>query len=151
MAASLETRVALGDVTARYAQAVDRHDRDALTALFTVDAVLVQPPALLRRNQDAELHGNAEIAAGVLTAVAHLRATRHLIGQQVIDTSDGDTASAETYCTAHHIYARGDDVRDNTIAIRYRDTFRRDEDGWRIARRELQVDFTDDRPVTQPG
>ncbi|MEO9221477.1 MAG: nuclear transport factor 2 family protein, partial [Mycobacteriaceae bacterium] len=97
------------------------------------------------------LHGNAQIAAGVLAAVAHLRATRHNLGQQVIDASDGDTASAETSCTAHHLYAHGGDVRDNALAIRYRDAFRRDEGGWRIARRELQIDFADDRPVTQPG
>ena len=151
MVASLETKLALSDVTARYAQAVDRRNQDVLAALFTADAVLIQPPALVRPNRDAELRGNAEIAAGLVAAVAHLRATHHVVGQQIIAASDRDTASAETYCTAHHIYARRDDIRDHSIAIRYQDTFRRDESGWRIARRELQIDFAEDRPVTQPG
>ncbi len=37
------------------------------------------------------------------------------------------------------------------MSIRYLDDFRRDDDGvWRIAKRRLAVDWTDDRPLPTP-
>lgn len=151
MTGPLETRLALAEVAARYAQAVDRRRRADLVALFTTDAVLVQPPALVRRGKNAELAGNETIATGLLAAVGHLHATHHVVGQQVVETCERDSAIAETYCMAHHLYTHGDGLRDNSLAIRYRDEFRLEAGQWRIARRELVVDFAEDRAVTQPG
>ena len=54
------------------------------------------------------------------------------------------------YCLAHHLYRSGDGMRDSAITLRYRDAYRREDDRWRIARRELIVDIVDDRPVTVP-
>ncbi|GAA4482171.1 nuclear transport factor 2 family protein [Rhodococcus olei] len=138
------------DLAGRYAVAVDDRDAAALTALFTGDAEFVQPPALTRGAGEVVTVGADAIIEVVLGGTAHLHATHHAVHQRVVDV-DGDTATGRVYCLAHHLY-RGRDggLRDNAIAIRYRDTYRRVDGRWLIARRELAVDFAEDRAVTVP-
>lgn len=137
------------DLAGRYAVAVDDRDPAAVAALFTTDARFVQPPALTRGDEKVTVGADA-IASAVLDATAHLLSTHHAVHQVVVDV-DGDTASGVVYCLAHHLYrGRDGQVRDSAIAIRYRDTYRREGGRWLIARRALTVDFTDDHPVTVP-
>ncbi|MDH6676952.1 ketosteroid isomerase-like protein [Rhodococcus sp. LBL1] len=150
MTRELADRLALSDLVAQYAIAVDRRDELALAALFTDDARVVQPAGLVRRGKEPVLDGAPSIVAGVLGAVAHLHSTRHVVSQQIADPA-GDTARGEVYCEAHHVYAVEDGHRDYVVAIRYEDEYRRDAGAWRIARRELFVDFTHDRPVDLLG
>ncbi|MFC4604006.1 nuclear transport factor 2 family protein [Rhodococcus kronopolitis] len=147
----MNDRMALADLAGRYAAAVDGRDAAGLTALLAPDAELVQPPALVRRGQDAVVTGAEAIVATVLGATAHLLSTHHAVHQQVLDV-DGDTAAGQTYCTAHHVYRDRDGaLRDNALAIRYQDRYRRVGGRWLLARRELVVDFGSDNPVTVPG
>ncbi|ALR10372.1 hypothetical protein MYCSP_01605 [Mycobacteroides saopaulense] len=141
-----DDRLAIQDLVARYASAADRRDVDALVALFSADAELVRPPALLRKGDAAALQGREAIADSIVTALKPLHATYHLIGQQTAEV-DGDTASGEVYCMAHHIYLRGDEYRDNTMAVRYLDDYERGPAGWVFTRREPVVVFSEDRPV----
>lgn len=141
-----DDRLAIQDLVARYARAADRRDVDTLVALFSADAELVRPPALLRKGDAAALQGREAIADSIVTALKPLHATYHLIGQQTADV-DGDTASGEVYCMAHHIYLRGDEYRDNTMAVRYLDDYERGPAGWVFTRREPVVVFSEDRPV----
>ncbi|OHT83203.1 nuclear transport factor 2 family protein [Mycobacteroides saopaulense] len=141
-----DDRLAIQDLVARYASAADRRDVDALVALFSADAELVRPPALLRKGDAAALQGREAIADSIVTALKPLHATYHLIGQQTADVN-GDTASGEVYCMAHHIYLRGDEYRDNTMAVRYLDDYERGPAGWVFTRREPMVVFSEDRPV----
>ncbi|MBB4856439.1 ketosteroid isomerase-like protein [Mycobacteroides chelonae] len=141
-----DDRLAIQDLVARYARAADRRDIDALVALFSADAELVRPPALLREGDAAALQGCEAIADSIVTALKPLHATYHLIGQQTADV-DGDTARGEVYCMAHHIYLRGDEYRDNTMAVRYLDDYERGPAGWVFTRREPVVVFSEDRPV----
>ncbi|MFZ2530065.1 MAG: nuclear transport factor 2 family protein [Rhodococcus sp. (in: high G+C Gram-positive bacteria)] len=138
------------DLAGRYALAVDERDAVALAALFTADAEFVQPPAITRGAGEIVTVGSDAIAAVVLDSTAHLHRTRHDVYQQVID-NDGDTATGHVYCTAHHLYRGRNGMRDNAIAIRYHDTYRRVDGRWSIARRVLAVDFVDDRAITVPG
>ncbi|MFD4295299.1 nuclear transport factor 2 family protein [Rhodococcus sp. NPDC058532] len=137
------------DLAGRYAVAVDDRDAAALAALFTVDAALVQPPALTRGAGKVVAAGVDAIVAAVLDGTAHLHATRHDVHQSVVDV-DGDTATGRAYCLAHHLYRGRDGMRDNAIAIRYLDRYRRVDGRWLIARRELVVDYAEDRVVTVP-
>lgn len=148
--AALADRLALADLAGRYAAAVDARDAAALTELFTPDAVLVQPPALVRRGRGAEVSGAEAVVAAVLGATAHLHSTHHAVGQQVLDVGE-DTATGQTYCLAHHVYAGKDGFRDNSLALRYQDEYRRVDGRWLLARRRLVVDFAEDRAVTVPG
>lgn len=150
MSRELADRLALSDLVAQYAIAVDRRDALALTALFTPDARLVQPAGLVRRGKDPVLDGADAIVSGILGAVAHLHSTRHVVSQQLADPA-GDSARGEAYCEAHHVYATENGHRDYLVAIRYLDEYRRTDGVWQIARRELVVDFTSDRPVDLLG
>jgi ketosteroid isomerase-like protein len=143
-------RLDLADLVGRYAAAVDSRDTAALAGLFTTDAEFVQPAPLVRRGQSPTVAGPERIAATLLGAVGHLHSTHHAVGQQVL-TVDGDAADGVVYCQAHHIYRVEDGFRDNSLAIRYRDSYRRMDGRWLVARRELTVDFAEDRPVTVPG
>lgn len=138
------------DLAGRYAIAVDERDPAALTALFTVDAEFVQPPTLTRGAGEVVTVGADAITEAILGAVAHLIGTHHAVHQVVVDVA-GDTSTGVVYCQAHHLY-RDRDGRghDHAVTIRYRDTYRRVGGRWLIARRELVVDFTEDRSVTLP-
>ncbi|OHU78678.1 nuclear transport factor 2 family protein [Mycobacteroides chelonae] len=141
-----DDRLAIQDLVARYASAADRRDLDALVALFAAEAEFVRPPALLRKGDTALLTGRQAIADSIVTALKPLHATYHLIGQQTADIN-GDTATGEVYCMAHHIYLRGEEYRDNAMAARYLDTYERGPAGWLFTRREPVVVFSEDRPV----
>ncbi|WP_068157092.1 nuclear transport factor 2 family protein [Rhodococcus phenolicus] len=138
------------ELAARYAVAVDDRDAAALTDLFTADAEFVQPPAITRGAGEIVTVGAAAIAGVVLKSTAHLHGTRHEVHQQVVDI-DGDTATGRVYCTAHHLYRGRDGMRNNALAVRYRDTYRLIDDQWLIARRELAVDYAEDIAVTVPS
>lgn len=134
-----------------YAYAVDQRDQPMLAALLTPDAALIRPASMVGKGEHGALSG-VGLPAEILAAVAHLRATRHVVGQQVL-LGAGTTTSvqAETYCTAHHVYAKGDGFRDNRLHIRYTDTFVRQDGRWWISQRQLNVDFIEDVPVLVPG
>ena len=144
-------RVALTDLAARYAQAVDRRNPTALAALFTEDARFVLPPALNGTDAPTEIQGNTVVASSVVDAVSHLHSTRHIVQQQVLDSDSATTAHGEAYCSAHHIYPRGDGYRNNRIEIRYQDSFEKVDGSWFFSRRELVVDFAEDVPVILLG
>lgn len=138
------------DLAGRYALAVDERDRVALASLFTLDAEFVQPPAVTRSTENAVTVGAGAIVAVVLDGTAHLHATHHAVHQQVLDV-EGDSATGTVYCLAHHLYRGRDGMRDNAFAIRYRDEYKRVKGSWKIARRELVVDYIEDHAVTVPG
>ena len=141
-------RIDVTALAARYARAVDRADTGSLASLFTPDASVILPPGLSGSDAPRELQGNQEVARAVISALAHLHATRHVVYQQTVELTGTGTAGGETYCTAHHIYSRGSAHRDNRIAIRYQETFTKLDHVWLFSRRELVVDFAEDVPVT---
>jgi ketosteroid isomerase-like protein len=144
-------RVALTDLAARYAQAVDRRNTTALAALFTDDVAFVLPPALNGTDTPTEIRGNSVVSSSVVDAVSHLHSTRHIVEQQILDLDSPTTAHGEAYCSAHHIYPRGEGHRDNRIEIRYQDSFEKVDGTWLFSRRELVVDFAEDVPVILLG
>jgi SnoaL-like domain len=71
--------------------------------------------------------------------------TTHFNGQSTI-TLDGDRATGESYCLAHHLLA-GEHGRSLILmSIRYRDRFTKDEGAWYFAERKRIIDWTDTRP-----
>lgn len=87
----------------------------------------------------------------MVDAVSHLHSTRHIVEQQILDLDGPTTAHGEAYCSAHHIYPRGEGHRDNRIEIRYQDSFEKIDGTWLFSRRELVVDFAEDVPVILLG
>jgi hypothetical protein len=68
----------------------------------------------------------------------------HFNGQSTI-TLDGDRATGETYCIAHHLYTEGDERKLMLAFLRYGDTFVRVDGAWRFAERNLYVDWVESR------
>lgn len=144
--ADLLDRAALRELVDAYASGADRRDpvgqaavfaEDGQVRLFTADPTVSEPVDTIT--------GRAALAATFSGLVAQYDATTYLNGQSVLAV-DGDTATGETYCLAHHLLHRDGARRLLVMAIRYLDRFARTPDGWRIARRDLVFDWTDERP-----
>src|SRR3954451_25361062 len=76
-------------------------------------------------------------------------ATMHFNGQSTI-ALDGDRATGESYCIAHHLFTADGERRLMVAFLRYRDTFVKRGGNWRFGERELYVDWTETRP-SRPG
>jgi hypothetical protein len=131
---------AIVDLTIRYAWAIDERRYGDLRHVFTPDAW-----ALLG---GTECDGREAIIDRIDRALTRLDASQHLLGNhQVTVAPDGATATARCSFQAQHL-KRGTLGGDNVIiAGRYEDELRRTDDGWRITRRHLIVDWTDGNPA----
>jgi len=117
----------------RYAQAVDRRDADALTALFTPDGALEGSGVVSR--------GREQIGKIPPMMKRRYDKTYHTLFNQFVAV-DGDAATGEVYSMAHHLN-RQEDGRtcDLVMAITYRDRYVRTADGWRFAHRGIELQW----------
>ena len=143
--AAVSDRLALLDVADAYARFADRIDAESLGGLFVEDGVL----RILRPRggvAPVERVGRAEIISAI-KRLDRYQSTFHLVGNHHYEI-DGDEATGEVYCVAHHVQGEPDERSDHVMMIRYVDRYRREPDGWRILERELHVDWTEERVVT---
>jgi ketosteroid isomerase-like protein len=138
--------LALRALVDRYASAVDARDADAFAALFTPDA------ALAVYEEDGgeavvEYRGTAALRE-VMDLLRHFSTTFHLMANHLCAV-DGDAASGEVYCMAHHLIASEDGETDLVMYIRYRDAYERTPAGWRFARRDVMRQWTEERPAAR--
>lgn len=117
-------------LVASYAFLADHRRYDEQAALFTEDGVY--------RNPMTKAEGKAAVRAYLDTRPAGI-ATRHICGQTFFETLDADQATAVTYVTV--FLGEGSDEGPNEIPnlpsmVEFRNLFRRDADGWRIASHE---------------
>jgi hypothetical protein len=139
-------RTALRDLVDAYARHVDRREAESVAALFTVDGRLV---SRLHDGADGTpivRRGRGEIAAALAAGLDRYLTTTHIVGGQVV-TIDGDRATGDTVCLAHHVYDSGGTPRLLVMAVRYADTFSRRPGGWEFAERQLRLDWRQDRPL----
>jgi ketosteroid isomerase-like protein len=138
-AAELLDREEIRDLVTRYAHAVDRRAWQEVARCFAPDAT-----------------ADYGYFAGALPDVlAHIRAgiegfttTMHFVANHLAEVH-GDAATAETYALCIHRAARGDTVREVTVALRYLDRLARTAGGWRIAHRDVAVDFDERRETPE--
>lgn len=139
--------IAIRDVIDRYAHYADRRDAVRQAATFTVDGRV----ELYDGDPDSTplletVTGREALAETFRGLIARYDATTYLNGQSRIRRTAADTATAETYCLAHHLLHE-DGVRMLLVmSIRYLDTFTRTDEGWLIAERKLIFEWTDRRP-----
>ncbi|HVU74376.1 MAG TPA: nuclear transport factor 2 family protein [Mycobacteriales bacterium] len=145
----LEDRQAIRDLVHTYAQRVDALDYDGVAAVFTEDGVLTVCMTIGEGRVDRERHGRAQIAEAMRVVKRHAM-TAHTIGNHVA-TVDGDTATGETRCIAHHIGGEPGAFTDLVWILRYVDTYRRTAEGWRIAQRVLLLDAEAEGPWSGPA
>jgi hypothetical protein len=94
--------------------------------------------------------GRAEIAAALVAGLARYIGTTHIVGGQVVEL-DGDRATGDTVCLAHHLYERDGTRRLLVMAVRYQDTYARTSGTWRFGERQLRLDWRDDRLMAERG
>ncbi len=127
------------DLACRYAQAVDRRNKELLLPLFAVDAKILAPGGI-------EVNGHEDLAGMPEMMAKMFECTQHKIFNQTISIQN-DTATGETYCTASHIKVVDGKREVEDWAIRYQDQYVKIDGQWLFQRRELIVDWVEVRPA----
>jgi ketosteroid isomerase-like protein len=151
--AGAHDRASLRDLAERYAAGVDRRDVDLFLSAFHQDGCLLVFQPSESREPRGTRRGRAELA-DVITRISRHDRTFHLIGNSRYEV-DGDHATGEVYCEAHHLDGldervdeRVDGGTDHIMYIRYQDAYEKAADGaWRIAERRVLVDWTETRTI----
>jgi ketosteroid isomerase-like protein len=141
-AAELADRAALRDLAERYASGVDLRDPDLYVSAFLPDATLFVHDT--RGEVTGTRVGHEELAK-IPSLIKQYDKTFHFLGQSRYEIN-GDEASGEVYCIAHHLTPDRHGGTNFVMYMRYQDTYRRDETGtWKIAIRHATQDWTDVR------
>ena len=75
------------------------------------------------------------------------QATTHFNGQSTV-VINGNEATGESYCLAHHVKVDGEKHTLMVASIRYLDSFIKKNGQWYFRRRKLMVDWIDTRPTS---
>ena len=136
-------RLAIRELIDAYAHCADRRDADGQKALFTEDTnflVYMNGPGT---EPTQELNGR-EALTPVFADLNRYQATTHFNGQSTI-ALDGDRATGESYCLAHHVFTENGTRKLMVASLRYLDSFVKISGAWLFAERELYVDWTETR------
>jgi ketosteroid isomerase-like protein len=142
--AELADRLAIRELVDAYAHCADRRDADGQKSLFTEDTRFVVYMQGQGSDPTQELDGR-EALTPVFEDLNNYAATTHFNGQSTI-ALDGDGATGESYCLAHHLFTDAGERKLMVASLRYHDTFVKLDGAWRFAERKLYVDWTDTRP-----
>jgi ketosteroid isomerase-like protein len=140
-------RLAIRELVDAYAHCADRRDAKGQMALFTEDTSFLVFYDLTSAEPSQELHGRESLAP-VFDDLNRYAVTMHFNGQSTV-ALDGDRATGESYCLAHHLSVAEDGQRTLMVAsIRYLDQFVKQGGQWFFAERRLMVNWIDTRPST---
>jgi ketosteroid isomerase-like protein len=138
-------RLAIGELIDAYAHCADRRDAKGQMNLFTDDTRFVVYLDATADQPTQELRGR-EALGPVFDDLNTYAATFHFNGQRAVIV-DGDRATGESCCLAHHLSVSPDGQRTMMVAaIRYLDAFVKQDGAWLFAERRLMVDWTETRP-----
>jgi ketosteroid isomerase-like protein len=139
-------RLAIRELIDAYAHCADQRDAKGQMALFTDDTRFLVFMDATAAEPTQELHGRGSLAP-VFIDLNQYAATMHFNGQSTVSL-DGDRATGESYCLAHHLTVDQDGQRTMMIAsIRYLDELVKQDGEWLFAERRLMVNWTETRPV----
>ena len=137
-------RLAIRQLVDAYAHCADRRDAEGQMALFAEDTHFV----VYMDGQSSEptqmLDGRGALAP-VFEDLNRYQATMHFNGQSTV-TVDGERATGESYCIAHHLFREEGERKLMVAWLRYGDTFVKVGDTWLFGERNLYVDWTETRP-----
>jgi hypothetical protein len=138
-------RLAIRELMDAYAFCADTRDAKGQMALFAQDAHFVvfmdekSPKASMELNRREDL-------APVFADLNQYESTMHFNGQSTVAVN-GDRATGELYCIAHHVKVI-EGKRSLFVAyIRYFDTYSKINGTWLFAERKLMVAWTETRPL----
>ena len=136
-------RLAIRELFDAYARCADRRDADGQKALFTADTHFVVYMDGEGSEPTQEFNGR-EALNPVFEDLNRYEATTHFNGQSTI-TLEGDRATGESYCLAHHLFTEDGERKLFVASLRYFDTFAKSDGSWLFSERKLYVDWTETR------
>jgi ketosteroid isomerase-like protein len=137
-------RLAIRALVDAYAHCADRRDAEGQRSLFTEDTHFVVYMDGEGSEPTQELDGR-EALTPVFADLNRYQATTHFNGQSTV-ALEGDRATGESYCLAHHLFTEGGERKLMVASLRYLDTFHKRDGAWLFAERRLYVDWTETRP-----
>jgi hypothetical protein len=140
-------RLAIRELVEAYAHCADRRDANGQMALFTSDTHFVVYMNAKDPKPSQELHSRQALAP-VFDDLNKYATTMHFVGQSTILTLTSDRATGEAYTLAHHVTVDGEKRRLMIAALRYDDTFVKQEGAWLFAERKLYVDWIEERALS---
>jgi len=140
-------RLSIRELVEAYAHCADRRDAKGQMALFTADTHFVVYMNTKDPKPSQELHSR-EALAPVFDDLNKYATTMHFVGQSTILTLLGDRATGEAYTLAHHLTVEGEKRRMMIAALRYDDTFVKQDSAWLFAERKLYVDWIEERVLS---
>lgn len=141
----LADRMAIRALVDAYAYCADRRDAAGQMALFTDNSDFLVYMDSRSASPTQRVRGRAALAP-VFDELNTYEATMHFNGQSTVEL-DGDHATGVTYCLAHHVKVAGSERSLMTAAIRYLDTFVREDGNWLFDQRKLIVVWTETRQL----
>ena len=138
-------RLSIRELVDAYAYCADRRDAGGQMALFTEDADFQVYMDSGSPTPTQHLNGRAALAP-VFDELNVYEATMHFNGQSTT-VLDGDHAAGVAYCLAHHVKVEGSERSLMVAAIRYLDSYVKDDGVWYFSQRKLVVDWTETRPL----
>ncbi len=134
----LEDEVAINKLVLTYARGADRRDGALFASAFTEDGVLDY--------NGRQSTGPSQLSK-IPSALNTYTKTYHTVFNTLIEV-DGDTAKGEVYSASHHLRPVESTIHsDRVMYITYRDDYVRTPAGWRIKRREVNVEFVEFKTV----
>ena len=137
-------RLAIRELIDAYAHCADRCDADGQKALFTDDTHFVVYMDG-QGTQPSQVIDGREGLTPVFQDLNRYERTQHFNGQSTIEL-DGDRATGESYCIAHHLFSEEGERKLMVAWLRYGDTFVKLRDSWLFGERNLYVDWTETSP-----
>ena len=137
-------RLAIRELVEAYAHCADRRDAKGQMALFTADTHFVVYMNAKDPKPSQELNSR-EALVPVFADLNQYTATMHLLGQTTILTLSNGRGTGETYCLPHHLAVDGANRQLMIAALRYYDTFVKQDEAWLFAERKLYVDWIEER------
>jgi SnoaL-like domain len=140
-------RLAIRTLFDAYAHSADRRDAEGQKALFTADTRF----AVHMDGEGSEptyvLEGRGALTP-VFADLNRYEVTTHFNGQSTV-VIDEDRATGESYTIAHHVFTE-DGVRKMMVAsLRYLDVFAKVDGRWYFAERDLILDWSETRVLSQ--
>jgi ketosteroid isomerase-like protein len=136
-------RLAIRELVDAYAHCADRRDAKGQKSLFTEDTHFLVYMEGEGAGPSQELNGR-EALTPVFDDLNRYEATTHFNGQSTV-ALDGDRATGESYCLAHHLFTEDGERKLFVASLRYLDTFVKSDGRWLFAERRLYVDWTETR------
>ena len=143
--AQVADRLAIRELVDAYAYCADRRDATGQMALFTEDTEFLVYMDSRSPSPTQHFRGRAALAP-VFDELNTYVTTMHFNGQSTA-VLDGAHASGVTYCLAHHVRVEGSARSLMVAAIRYLDSFVKQDGAWFFSQRKLMVDWTETRPL----